>query len=237
MKTICRNCGSEDVIVKDNKIYCQCCGHVFEIAKQEPAVKVEESTYKVDKMFKQVVSIQALVDSTVKVGTAFFISSRYALTNAHVLFENDSRASSIVGRNYEGSKTYNFELVDFDMELDIAILESTNYSSFNFAIMSELVNNGQNVYAIGNSKGEGLCIVNGLVSDKNRLVSGIPYIMCSALVTNGNSGGPLFNEKGFVIGMISMSTPDEVAMNYALPSKTMNIYVSKVEQDRGIKIF
>ena len=170
-------------------------------------------------------------------GFIFFISSRYALTNAHVLFDNENKASTIVGKNYEGNKTYNFELVDFDMELDIAILESTNFSSFNFAMMSELVNNGQEAYAIGNSKGEGLCIVSGLVSDKNRLVSGIPYIMCSTVVTNGNSGGPLFNDRGFVIGMISMSTPDEVAMNYALPAKTMNLFISKVENDRGIKIF
>lgn len=239
MKNICRNCGSEFVTVKDGKMYCQSCGAIFEVEKKEPVVEnnIPTNSSKFEKMFKQVVSITAIVNDTIKVGTAFFISSKYALTNAHVLVENGVQADSIVGKNYENTKSFEFEIVDYNEELDIALIESTNISSFNFCILSELINNGEQVYALGNSKGEGLCIVNGLVSDKNRLVKGTKYIMCSALVTNGNSGGPLYNEHGFVIGMISMSTPDVAMMNYALPSKAINLFLSKVSNDRKIKIF
>lgn len=238
MGNVCRNCGSNDVIVKDGKIYCQCCGQVFDVVKKVTPVKVEATgSPKISKMFKQTVSIKAVVDSTAKVGTAFFISSKYALTNAHVLFENDVKATSIIGINYEGNKTFDFEIVDLDMELDIALLESKNISSFNFCSLSEMVDNGDKVYALGNSKGEGLCVVDGLVSDKNRLVSGIPYIMCSTLVTNGNSGGPLFNERGFVVGMISMSTPDVAMMNYALPAKAMNEFLKKVKNNKGLPVY
>lgn len=239
MKNICRNCGSEFVVVKDGKMYCQSCGSSFEIEKKEEPAPVQPVTPgKFDRMFKQVVSIQAVVNDTVKVGTAFFISSKYALTNAHVLFgDDDVKASSIIGKNYEGDKTFNFEIVDLDMDLDIALLESKNLSSFHFCNLSEKVSNGETVYALGNSKGEGLCVVNGLVSDKNRIVDGIPYIMCSALVTNGNSGGPLYNQFGFVIGMISMSTPDVAMMNYALPAKAMNLFLSKVKNTKGLPVY
>lgn len=232
MKKMCRNCGSEDVIEKDGKLYCQCCGQVFDVAKQQETEVQNLATapsVKFDKMFKQVVSIQSIVGETVKVGTAFFINSKFALTNAHVLFENDTKASKIIGKNYAGDKTFDFELIDYDMELDIALIESKNISNFTYAVLTERVENGETVYAIGNSKGEGLCVVNGLVSDKNRLVSGIPYIMCSALVTNGNSGGPLYDDRGFVVGMISMSTPDVVSMNYALPSKAMNEFLKRTK--------
>ena len=238
MKNICRNCGSEDVIVKDGKIYCPYCGSSFEIEKKQEVPSQSEDSSKIDKMFKKVVSIHALCGEATKAGTAFFISSKYALTNAHVLFgEDDVKASSIVGKNYEGNKTYDFEIVDLDMDLDIALLESKNFSAFNFCVLTELVNNGEEVFAIGNSKGEGLCVVNGLVSDKNRIVDGIPYIMCSTLVTNGNSGGPLYNSRGFVVGMISMSTPDVAMMNYALPAKAMNLFLSRVKNNKGIPVF
>ena len=239
MKNICRNCGNEDMVIKDDKLYCPCCGQSFDLVKkEEKEIHVDDaSTNRVDKMFKRVVSIQALVDTTIKVGTAFFISSKYAITNAHILFNDESMASEIVGKNYEGTKTYHFEVIDYDVDLDIALLESKDVSAFHFCTLSELVRNGEEVFAIGNSKGEGLCIVNGLVSDKNRIIDGIEYIMSSVLVTNGNSGGPLFNEHGFVIGMITMSRPDASMMNYALPSKAINLYLSRVKNAKGIPVF
>ena len=240
MKNVCRNCGSEDVVIKDNKMYCPCCGRSFDLTpkKEETTVHVDDaSSRKVDKMFNRVVSIQALVDTTIKVGTAFFISTKYAITNAHILFDDETRASDIVGKNYEGTKTYHFEIVDYDMDLDIALLESKDVSAFHFCTLTELVKNGEEVFAIGNSKGEGLCIVNGLVSDKSRKVDGIEYIMSSVLVTNGNSGGPLFNAHGFVVGMITMSTPDVAMMNYALPSKAINLFLSRVKNTKGIPVF
>ena len=154
MKNICRNCGSEDVIIKDNKMYCPCCGQSFDLPKKEetPIHVNDDSTKKVDKMFKRVVSIQALVDTTIKVGTAFFISTKYAVTNAHILFNDESKASEIVGKNYEGDKTYHFEIVDYDMDLDIAVLESKDTSAFHFCTLTELVKNGEEVFAIGNQK-------------------------------------------------------------------------------------
>ena len=240
MKNVCRNCGSEDVVIKDNKMYCPCCGQSFDLApkKEESAIHIDDaSSRKVDKMFNRVVSIQALVDTTIKVGTAFFISTKYAITNAHILFNDETKASTIVGKNYEGDKTYHFEIVDYDMNLDIAVLESKDVSAFHFCTLTELVKNGEEVFAIGNSKGEGLCIVNGLISDKNRMVDGIEYIMSSVLVTNGNSGGPLFNSNGFVVGMITMSTPDVAMMNYALPSKAINLYLSRVKNTKGVPVF
>lgn len=236
MKNVCRNCGSEYVVEKDGKLFCQSCGATFE-AKPKVAVDTPTSDVsKFEKMFKQVVSITSIVNDQIKVGTAFFISSKYALTNAHVLVENDEEAVSIMGKNYENTKSFEFELIAYDAQLDVALIETTNVSSFNFCVLSETVNNGEQVYALGNSKGEGLCVVNGLVSDKNRMVNGIQHIMCSALVTNGNSGGPLYNERGFVIGMISMSTPDVAMMNYALPASAINQFLAKIKESKGIQI-
>ena len=80
---------------------------------------------------------------------------------------------------------------------------------------------GEDVYVIGNSKGEGLCILEGIVSDVHRSVGGKDYIMISAPVTRGNSGGPVFNSEGKLIGVVKGGHSDVNSMNFVIPIKTI----------------
>lgn len=93
---------------------------------------------------------------------------------------------------------------------------------------SARVRTGERVYAMGNSKGDGTCITSGIVSDKERPdpYYGTKVIMTDCAVNHGNSGGPLINEQGNVIGVIVRIKVDrrgEVAdgMKYAIPTRSM----------------
>ena len=57
----------------------------------------------------------------------------------------------------------------------------------------------------------------GLVADQLREVADNQYMMISANIVGGNSGGPIFNKKGQVVGIVTLGSRDAVAMNYGIP--------------------
>ena len=83
---------------------------------------------------------------------------------------------------------------------------------------------------IGNGKGEGLSIVDGIISDTRREISGRSLIMISAPVTMGYSGGPVLNSVGEFIGMVTGGREDATAMNYAIPSLTIQKFLSEAKK-------
>ena len=82
---------------------------------------------------------------------------------------------------------------------------------------SAKIKHGENIYYIGNSLGEGLCITRGIISDPKRETGHGERIMTDAATNPGNSGGPLFNEAGEVIGIHVSARANAVGMKYAIP--------------------
>ncbi|HTC11281.1 MAG TPA: trypsin-like peptidase domain-containing protein [Acetobacteraceae bacterium] len=89
---------------------------------------------------------------------------------------------------------------------------------------SEKVEIGDTVFAIGNPLGIGLSVSSGIISALNRNIMDSPYdnyIQTDAAINHGNSGGPLFNREGQVIGMdtaIVSPTTGSVGLGFAIPS-------------------
>ena len=84
------------------------------------------------------------------------------------------------------------------------------------------------MYLIGNSLGEGTCITSGIISDKDRYVGDLsyPYIMTDASANPGNSGGPLLNEMGELIGVLVAGITSAKGMNYAIPVNMVNEFLT-----------
>jgi S1-C subfamily serine protease len=171
----------------------------------------------------------------------FFVSKDYLLTNAHVVLKGSGEhamseaAIQITGNNYGKTRQFVFDLVSADSKLDIAVLklqEGTN----EFVSFSQNIFNGEQVFAIGNSRGEGLCIVEGIVSDISRTIDSNQLFMTSAIVTNGNSGCPVFSSDGLLLGMITEGSKLSVAMNYAIPSYVLLDFIRRVEKKEEITI-
>ena len=142
-------------------------------------------------------------------GSGFVISSNatssYIVTNYHVI--NNVQDIKVFFANGD---SYDATLVGGEEDNDIAVLriEVGNLQTFTLGD-SDALNVGENVYAIGNPLGElTFTFTGGYVSAKDRSVTMsdgtvMNMLQTDTAINNGNSGGPLFNEYGQVIGIVS----------------------------------
>ena len=161
----------------------------------------------------------------------------YVLSNAHIVFLKGNGTADLADRilgKYADGSMYELDLVYADIKKDIVLLQSENDKSKPITFGKSEVVTGERVYAIGNSKGQGICIMDGIVSDAKRTIHGEEYIMISVPISTGNSGGPLFNAKGEVIGMTTMGRNDAI-MNYAIPASILLSFIQIVANKEGIE--
>ena len=146
-------------------------------------------------------SIDAVVSirTNVAQGTGFIITNEgYLVTNAHVLAGAES-ASALTSEKIIKS----LSVIGYDTDLDLALLKLEGDFNFLDFEASENINIGEKVIAIGNPLGLSFSVSEGIVSSVNRLgANSLPaYIQTDAALNPGNSGGPLINANGKVIGI------------------------------------
>lgn len=160
-------------------------------------------------------------------GSGFFIDDKgYILTNAHVVKGGDDITVSTTDR-----KEYDAELIGLDERTDVALLKIKHKKAPAAKIgNSDTLEVGNWVLAIGSPFGFDYTATKGIVSAVSRsLPDGtyVPFIQTDAAVNPGNSGGPLFNLKGEVIGINSQIYSNTGSFNglaFAIPINTaMNI--------------
>ncbi len=148
-------------------------------------------------------------------GTGFFIDNSGSLvTNYHVI--KDSYAIKV--KFADGSYAMVTNVISFDEKLDLAILKVNKSGTNCLELMTTTPEKGEVVYAIGSSLGLEGTFSSGLVSTVSREFEGQTYIQTSASVSHGNSGGPLVNSKGFVIGVNTLTIADGQNLNFAVPA-------------------
>ncbi|MEC7928275.1 MAG: trypsin-like peptidase domain-containing protein, partial [Pseudomonadota bacterium] len=165
-------------------------------------------------------------ESASSLGSGFVIDEEgIIITNAHVIL--DANEIDVI---FSNGVILPAELVGKDTKTDIAVLrvepaEGQNLVALEFGNSDEL-KVGQWVMAIGNPFGLGGTVTAGIVSAKNRDIRSGPYdnfIQTDAAINRGNSGGPLFNTNGKVVGInsaIISTTGGSVGIGFAIPSKT-----------------
>jgi len=178
--------------------------------------------------------IESAVNSVVSIrtnvaqGTGFIITDDgYVVTNAHVL----------LGAKYANAITSNqkiipMTLIGYNTKLDIALLKiKGSYDSLELGD-SNNVEVGERVIAIGNPLGLSFTVTEGIVSATNREAgTGIPaYIQTDAALNPGNSGGPLINTNGKVIGINNFKIMGE-NLGFALESNYIKIKVDEISRN------
>lgn len=166
-------------------------------------------------------------------GSGFVIDAGgIIITNNHVIEDADE----IVANFSDGSKL-KAELVGRDAKTDLAVLRvkpDKPLTAVKFGD-SEHMRVGDWVMAIGNPFGLGGTVTTGIISARNRDINSGPYdnyIQTDAAINRGNSGGPLFNEVGEVIGIntaIISPSGGSIGIGFAIPSE---IAVGVVDQLR-----
>ena len=171
-----------------------------------------------------VVFVRAAHDSSVSNGTGFFISSDgYIVTNHHVIED----ALRIQVTLYDGTDL-SATVVGYRAEDDIAVLkvDGNNYPTVQIGD-SNALKPGDVAVIVGHPSGEDgkWSTTQGVISALNRVLSieeasyfcEIKMIQTDATANPGNSGGPLCNDRGEVVGIITRKKTDYEGMNYAIP--------------------
>ena len=175
-------------------------------------------------------------------GSGFIIDKEgIIVTNNHVI---QGAEDIIVSVN--GSTEYNAKIIGTDPYMDLAVLQIESEEKFtpvNFGD-SDKARVGDWVIAIGNPFGFGGSVTSGIISSRNRDIGLTRYddfIQTDASINQGNSGGPLFNLDGEVIGIntaiIAPGQSGSIGIGFAIPSNpaanVINQLVEFGETKRG----
>jgi serine protease Do len=164
-------------------------------------------------------------------GSGFIVSADgYIVTNNHVI----DKADEIVIELFSGVEL-DAKLIGRDTKTDIALLKVEADGPLPFVAFgdSDISRVGDWVLAIGNPLGQGFSVSAGIISANNRSLRSGPYddfIQTDAAINRGNSGGPLFNMDGDVIGVntaIISPTGGSIGLGFAMAS---NVVAGVVDQ-------
>ncbi|MBB3660564.1 serine protease Do [Rhizobium sp. BK650] len=167
-------------------------------------------------------------------GSGFVIdASGIIVTNEHVI-----RGAVEIDVILNNGTRLRAELLGEDAYIDVAVLRvqpSTPLPVVKFAD-SDQIRVGEAVMAIGNPSGLGGTVTAGIVSAKNRDIRTSPFdnfIQTDAAINRGNSGGPLFNMAGDVIGINTLGlTPSggSIGLNFAVPANTAQPIIAQLRE-------
>jgi hypothetical protein len=170
-------------------------------------------------------------------GTGFLLSDKgYIATNFHVI--DGAKTITVRGINGEYGSSFEASVVSLDHANDLAILKinSTliNFPNPPYSIeSSKTVKKGENVYALGypikDLMGNELKVTNGIINAESGYKGSISQFQFSAAVQPGNSGGPLINSEGNIIGIVSSKLNPKLAESagYAIKSDYLSFFMDQ----------
>ena len=150
-----------------------------------------------------------------KLGSGFIVNSDgLIVTNCHLI--SDTKKIFVKLKN---KKAYNrIHVVATDGEKDIAIIKINTKGLPAVKLgNSKNIQIGQRVVAISNPLGLENTVSDGLISSVRHVKSGFDVLQISVPLSNGSSGGPLFNLEGEVIGIVTASLSSGQSLNFAVP--------------------
>ncbi len=183
--------------------------------------------------------IEDTLESTVSIQTDLGLGSGvivagdgYIVTNHHVV--DGINAAAIL--TYKKGN-FPIRVVKADPRLDLALIKiDGKFKPLEF-IDSKLIKVGDKVIALGNPNGLGFTVTEGIVSQINRELPGIPYplIQTDVSINPGNSGGPLVNIQGQIIGINRLKIKGFEGLGFAIPPDIVKNFVRvAVNEDREL---
>lgn len=211
-------------------------------AKREGTMSSSEIYKKVSPAVVGVITSEkaTFLGSNVAQGTGLiFTPDGYILTNAHVIGNDKNNSITVI----VNEKEYAARTVGFDSSKDIAVLK-IDANNLQYAELgdSDKISVGEEVLALGNPGGMELSktLTKGIISAEKRRLDKRPkkskdevqFIQYDAAINRGNSGGPLINMSGQVIGIVSRKIADIdnswEGLGFAIPINTARDVANKI---------
>jgi len=162
-------------------------------------------------------------------GSAFFVdASGLLITNYHVIESEVNPKHKGYSRMYvrmgdASSARFPARVVGWDKALDLALIKTEVETEYVFSLVDRVIPRiGDTVLAIGSPLGLQKTVTSGIVSALGRrfLQIGDVY-QVDAAVNQGNSGGPLVDNEGRLVGIIFMGAPQHQGLNFAIPAERL----------------
>ncbi|MDR3289671.1 MAG: trypsin-like peptidase domain-containing protein [Rickettsiales bacterium] len=181
-------------------------------------------------------NIQKVLPNVVKVntntnsGTGVIISEDgYILTAAHIV----NMAQQKIKITFNNNKNYIANIVGVDELLDIALLKIEKDEKFNHIdLKNKFANIGEFVFVIGNPLNIGLSVKYGIVSavNVNLNISNLDdFIQLDVQTNKGNSGSPIFNMDGEIIGLVNLKYGDN-GISFAISTNSLQSIVEELKK-------
>ncbi|MFT3781771.1 MAG: trypsin-like peptidase domain-containing protein [Nibricoccus sp.] len=194
---------------------------LFRTAPNQSSLTVNENVARVAEAVVQ-------VRTPIGLGSGFIIdASGYVITNEHVVAGEYAITVTQFRRSASDLERVTFNkvrIVALDAKLDLALLKIEDAAGTVFPTVplgdSNMLSEGQTVFAIGSPLGLDRTVSQGIISTKNRPMDGQLYIQTTTQINPGNSGGPLFDLRGEVVGVNNMKAmmAGIEGLNFAIPS-------------------
>ena len=156
-------------------------------------------------------------------GTGFALNNGYIVTNYHVV--DGANQIEVHGVNGNASSNYSAEVVALDKNNDLAIIRLNDYrfngfGTIPYSIGSQMIDVGEDIWVLGypltQVLGNEIKLTNGVISSRSGYQGDVSTYQISAPVQPGNSGGPLFDSKGNIIGVVNAGVPGADNVGYAI---------------------
>ena len=209
----------------------------------------------INKIYDSVLCIEVMNDdgSVLSSGTGFVYGKDdkygYVLTNAHVV-SGATKVQGVLSNN----NSVDLSILGSDTYTDLAVLRMDEKNVLQVASIGDSKNTGigNTVFTVGSPMGSSYAgtVTKGILSGKDRLIETttstnmlttesyiVKVIQTDAAISPGNSGGPLVNLAGDVIGITSLKLVDEQVegMGFAIPIEDAMNYVDVLEQGKAIE--
>ena len=190
-------------------------------------------------------NVQRVAESVVQIQTASGLGSGfiinklgYVITNQHVIAGEREITVVVYRKKPDGLEKQQFtkvKIIAMNGFLDLAILQidDAGVDKLPFVPMgdSDLLTQGQDVFAIGSPLGLERSVSKGIVSIRARESNGRWYIQSTTQINPGNSGGPLFNARGEVVGVNNMKAAGVgvEGLGFSIPANVLKLFLKNRE--------
>jgi len=158
-------------------------------------------------------------------GSGFVLDAEGLIaTNRHVI--GDARRIKV--ETSDGAVEEVTEVVATDVHLDLAILRIPRKGLKPLLLGdSDTLRQGDRIVAMGNPEGLAYSVVDGVISEPRREIDGVSMIQVAVPIERGNSGGPLLDRQGRVLGLLTMKSARTDNLGFAMPVNALKKLIAK----------
>lgn len=165
-------------------------------------------------------------------GSSFSLGNGYLVTNYHVV--DDAKTINVKGIRGDFNNSYSAEVIATDKVNDIAILKITDsqfpgFGTIPYGVSSKMADVGESIFVLGypltQTMGDEIKLTDGLISSRTGFQGDIANYQISAPVQPGNSGGPMFNSKGNIIGIVCAHHAGAENAGYAIKISYLKLLI------------